>query len=352
MPKPRNKENKPLPKRWTFYHGAYYYLVPKGMEYAWDGKTKFRLGKTLSESFKAFGARVTVNIGKIKTLNQAFDRYTLEVIPTKAPASQVSNFQQLKVLRAVFGEMPILPFAPKLVYMFVDKSASKTSAHRQIDTLSHVYTKLIEWGEIDQHPFKGQVRLEGEKPRERLIEEWELAEFLSLTVKTPKCGDAVIQAYVRIKSITGMDKGTMLRLEPSRQFKEDGIHIQRHKTKNSSGKRTIYTWTPALRDAVQAALDARPVHISPYLFCTKRGESYINEETGNPSGFKSLWQRYFKRVMAETNLKEHFTERDLRAMALSAASTLEQAQGMGSHSDPKITERIYRRKATVVMPLK
>ena len=32
------------------------------------------------------------------------------------------------------------------------------------------------------------------------------------------------------------------------------------------------------------ALAARPIDIVPWLFCTKRGEGYFNEETGQASG--------------------------------------------------------------------
>lgn len=60
----------------------------------------------------------------------------------------------------------------------------------------------------------------------------------------------MIQAYVRLKLMTGMARGDMLRLTMS-DIGEDGIHIQRHKTQNSSGKRTIYTWTPELRSSVE-----------------------------------------------------------------------------------------------------
>ena len=149
-----------------------------------------------------------------------------------------------------------------------------------------------------------------------------------------------------------MARGDLLRLEPARHFKEDGIHIQRHKTANSMSKRTIYLWTSALKLAVKEALESRPVHISPYLFCTKMGKSYMIEKTGNPSGFKSLWQRFFKRVMAETKVKEHFTEHDLRAKVASDADSLEHAKDLLSHSDSGITAKIYRRKATIVKPLK
>jgi hypothetical protein len=47
MPRPRRPENRGLPSRWRFDHGAYYYQVPIGAEGAWDGKRTFRLGKTL-----------------------------------------------------------------------------------------------------------------------------------------------------------------------------------------------------------------------------------------------------------------------------------------------------------------
>jgi integrase len=46
-PKPRNKENKGLPKRWRYKNGAYRYQVPRGQEAAWGGKREFTLGKTL-----------------------------------------------------------------------------------------------------------------------------------------------------------------------------------------------------------------------------------------------------------------------------------------------------------------
>ena len=43
-PYSRKPENKPLPERWRYKHGAYYYRVPPGSEKHWDGKTEFRLG--------------------------------------------------------------------------------------------------------------------------------------------------------------------------------------------------------------------------------------------------------------------------------------------------------------------
>ena len=165
-------------------------------------------------------------------------------------------------------------------------------------------------------------------------------------------GVAVIQAYIKLKLLTGMSRGDLLRLEPARQFMEDGIHVQRHKTANSSGKRTIYQWTPALVAAKDQALAARPEDLSPYLFCTRRGESYMNEETGVPPGWKSMWQRFFARVIAETKVTENFTEHDLRAKVASDADSLQHATELLAHADSRTTERVYRRKAVMVKPMR
>lgn len=351
MPKARLKENKGLPSRWTFYHNAYYYRVPEGIKSSWDNKTKFKLGKSLPEAFRAYAKRVEIN-SNTKTIGDLLDRYLLQVVPEKAVATQQGNQIQIKKLRSVFGGMPLLPFHPQLVYQYVDKREYKIAAHREIEVLSHAYTKAVEWGLINKHPFKGEVRLKGEKPRDRYVEDWEIIECLALPSKKSIGGVAAVQAYIKLKLLTGMSRGDLLRLEPARQFMEDGIHVQRHKTASSSGKRTIYQWTPALIAAKDQALAVRPVDISPYLFCTRRGESFMNEETGSPPGWKSMWQRFFARVIKETKVTEHFTEHDLRAKVGSDAESLQHAMELLAHADSRTTERVYRRKAVLVRPMK
>ena len=114
------------------------------------------------------------------TIGQLLDRYALEVIPTKAPKTQAGNNRALPTLRAVFGHLPLTPFKPRLVYQYVDRRGAKIAAHREIEVLSHAFTKAVEWGYIDRHPFKGEVRLEGEAPRTRYVEDWEVVEALAL----------------------------------------------------------------------------------------------------------------------------------------------------------------------------
>jgi integrase len=366
MAKPRNKENLGLPARWRKVHGAYYYSVPPGLEAAWDNRKLFRLGDKLNEASQVWAERLARVAGPVdvKSIGDLLDRYAREVIPNKSPASQESNRNQMPKLREVFGSMPLLPFKPQLIYQYVDRrsmkkqdpvtgriTGGKIAAHREVELLSHAFTKAVEWGYIDRHPFKNEVRLVGERPRERYVEDWEVVEALKLPATRKSGSVLMIQAYLRIKLLTGMAQGDLLRLQPGLHIKDDGIHNQRHKTAGTTGKRTIYEWSPEIRAAVEMALDARPVE-STFMFCTRDGVGYVNEAQGRASGWKSMWQRFMARVIKETLVKEHFTEHDLRAKVASDADSLEHARSLLAHADSRTTDRIYRRKAERVSPLR
>jgi integrase len=360
MPRKRKVENKGLPARWRLVHGAYYFQVPPRLEYQWDGKKLFRLGKTLPEAYRTWSSRIeTPVVGK--NISDLLDRYLMEVVPTKAPKNQTLNTLWIKQLRSVFGEVPLTSIKPTHIYQYVQRrsvkkinpngrvTGGKTASHREIEVLSHAFTKAVEWGFIDRHPFKFEVRLEGEKPRDRYVEDWEVLECLSLGNTRKKGSVLAIQAYMRLKIMTGMSRSDMLRLTAA-NLKEDGIHIQRHKTTESTGKRTIYEWTPELRAAVEMARAARPA-LSPFLFCTRKGVGYINEENGESHGWDSMWQRFMDRVLKDTKVEIRFTEHDLRAKCASDADSLEHARALLSHADARTTDAIYRRKPERVKPL-
>lgn len=264
--------------------------------------------------------------------------FLLEVVPTKAPKNQTLNAIWIKQLRKLFGDTPLLALKPQHIYKYVDLRSRKkkdengrvtggrTAALREVEILSHAYTKAVEWGYIDRHPFKGEVRLEGERPRDRYIEDWEVLEMLALPSPRKKGSVPAIQAYIRLKLMTGMARSDLLRLT-SANLKDDGVHIQRHKTAESTGKRTIYEWTPELQAAVELAKATRPV-LSPFLFCNREGKGYIDEDTGESHGWDSMWQRFVDRVLKETKVTERFTEHDLRAKCASDAETLEHARAL------------------------
>ena len=348
MPPKRNKENQGLPARWKLQHGAYYYRVPPGLEAMWDGKQMFRLGKSLPDAYKTWADRIGRQ-DRARTVGQLLDRYLLEVVPTKAKTTQAGNQIFIAALRRAFGNAPLEAIKPKHVYQYVDARSKKTSAHREIEVLSHAYTKAVQWGYIDKHPFKGEVRLEGEAPRTRYVEDWELVEALALKPKHKAPSVSIIQAYLRIKLLTGLRRGDLLRLTMG-DLQDDGIHVTPRKTEKSSGKRIIIDWSSELRAAVDAAKAVRPA-LSPYLFCTRKGECHVKAD-GTANGWDSAWQRFMDRLLADTKIEERFTEHDIRAKCASDAETLEHARALLAHADSRTTDRHYRRKPERVKPLR
>lgn len=350
MPRARNPENQGLPARWRKTHGAYYYQVPPGQEPAWDNKKLFRLGATLPAAYAVWAERIQ-SVADAKTISQLFDRYLLEVIPTKAVTTQTHNRTALKPLRAAFGKMGLTDIKPRHVYQYVDRSKTKVAAHREVEVLSHALTKAVEWGYIDRHPFKGEVRLKSEKSRTRYIEDWEIVECLSLDSKRKAGSVRAVQAYIRLALLTGLRRGDLLRLTMS-DLKDDGIHVTPRKTANTTGKSIIIMWSDELRSAVASAKAARPVKLAAYLFCNRDGDCYFDEETGRAGGWESMWRGFVQRVLAETEVKERFTEHDIRAKCGSDAESLEHARQLLSHANSTITQRAYRRRPELVKPIK
>ena len=144
------------------------------------------------------------------------------VVPGLSRIIRPGNTRALPTLRAVFGHLPLTLFKPRLVYQYVDRRGAKIAAHREIEVLSHAFTKAVEWGYIDRHPFKGEVRLEGEPPRTRYVEDWEVVEALALKPRRKAGSVLAVQAYIRMKLLTGMRRGDLLRLRPAHDCKEDG----------------------------------------------------------------------------------------------------------------------------------
>lgn len=354
MARARRPENRGLPLRWEFYHGCYYYRVPHGLEDRWDGKRRFRLGKTLSEAHRTWARRIEPMGGNLPLLKNAFDRYELDVVPGKAPATQEANISALRRLRVVFGDMAPEDFEPVHAYGYRDRrgKTAPTAANRELEVLSHVFTKLIEWGRIKQHPMiEGKFRKIHAQPRYRYVEDWELAEALKLKPLRKNGSVRMIQAYLKVKLLTGRRRIELLRLKVT-DCGEDGPLFELAKQRQTRQKTLTVEWSQALREAVQEALAARPVDISPWVFCDRRGRPYLQDDGQVKDGWDSIWQRFMDRVLAETAVETRFTEHDLRAKAGSDAESLERARELLAHATAATTQRVYRRRPARVKPLR
>lgn len=353
MPRKRTRpENRGLPARWRHRHGAFFYDVPTHLRHLWDGKREYRLGTSLPEAYRVWATRLELH-NDVRNVGQLLERYALEVVPMKAPRTQAGNARAITRLKAVFGEMRIRDFKPIHAYQYRDKRGKNapTTANRELEVLSHAFTKAIEWGYREDHPMiEGKFRKLSTPPRTRYVEDSEIVEALSLIPRRKRGSLHAVRAYIKIKLLTGLRRGDLLRLKMS-DLKDDGIHVEPHKTAKTTGKRLIIEWTDALRHAVEDAKAARPVDIGPLLFCTKDGDCYV-KENGTVNAWESMWGRFMDRVLAETKVSERFTEHDLRAKCASDAESLAHAQQLLAHADSATTNRIYRRKPERVKPIR
>lgn len=339
-PKKRNKENKSLPKRWRYKDGWYRYR-PHGDELAaFNNKAEFYLGKTYSDAMTEFSRRISY-ANDCCTMGQLFDRYEVEIVSLKAPATQTSNGYSLRRLRKVFANVPIQQITLQTAFKYRDlcvKNESPKKANLDIQVLSHALTVANEWGILDSHPLmnRGKKKLAIPIPaRDRYVTDAEIIEFGKLLPRK-------WQLYVMLKLFTGRRKAELLRIR-FKDLTEDGIRFLNGKNKNDA---FIKRWSPELREIIKE-LSAIRVNTFPnnYLFASKFGEPYIKED-GKTSGFDSMWQRWMRKWVEAGN--ERFTEHDLRAKVGSDAESLELAQKLLRHSQPATTKKHYRRKLDVI----
>jgi len=327
----KRKTDKYLPERMYQRSGSFYFV-----EY---GTNKWvNLGR---DYVKAMGeyARLRGPEGPISTMNDLIDRYLQEVAPTKALKTYQSNLKEAKFLKAALGEKRPKEIKSITIYQYMDHrgKSSEVRANREVALLSHIFTKAIRWGVVEENPCRGVERFK-EKARNRYIEDWEYLAFKNFA-------GPLIAAYMDFKLITGLRKSDVLSLRMD-QIREDGIHITISKT----GKRMIIEWSDALRAAVdQVRTIPKPRRQSSvrgmYLFCTRHGMQYT------VGGFSSIWQRKMATALEQGVIKERFTDHDIRRKT-GSDTTLEHAVKLLGHSDAKVTMKHYRAKDEKVRPLR
>lgn len=346
MPPRRNPENRGLPSRWVFKDNAYYYIPPKDLRHLWEGKSWFRLGKTLAEAYKAWGERVQAP-KSLTTINELFDEMIRLEFPDQAPSTATNYRRYITSLRPTFGNMRLEDLEAGDVKQYIKKRSAKRAAQLEAEFMRAAMTQAFDWGLIKKNPLLGELKFKKRAARTRYVEDWELIELMSLQPRKRKGSLGMVQAYLRLKLLTGLRQRDLLLMTVS-DLQEDGIHVKPAKTQNSSGKRVIYEWTPALRAAVEGLKAVRPA-LSPFLVCDRKGKCYVTAD-GKAQGFNNLWQNCMARVLADTKVVERFTEHDLRGKVASDAASLQRATELLGAVDEALVNRVYRRKPTRIRP--
>jgi len=366
--KKRSVQNKPYPIGWRVRKRGknakfiITFRAPPALQPLWDNLAEPKLGegKTLAEAerqaYETWKNRIYQSTTPM-TMGALFDRYQAEVIPEKAQQTQTYNLKSMRRVRKIIdAKMPIVAFKTHMVFAYRDNVHRKVgakSANSDLELLSHMFTKCFEWGvPLGEHPIKQKVQKISIPPRERYVEDWEVDCLMSVANK-------MLKVYIPLKLATGKDKSMLLMLKLD-DLREDGLRFnKRVKTAKKGGKSSLMPYlvngeSTGLKELIDDVLDWRKKHLkvgSVYLFATSQGQPYI-KLNGTTSAFNTRWQEAMKKALKTTELSERFTEHDLCAKTASDVEKLEHAAQLRQHTNTQTTERVYRRKPKVVVPLK
>jgi integrase len=329
-----------LPPRWRFRHGAYFYRVPADRRHLWDGKGEFRLGATEAEAWRTWFSRLGDD-GRddIVTMHDVFDGWYREyVLVELSESTQAGYLEHVKPLRRVFGDMLPQLITVQHAYAY-RKKRPPVAGNREVSVLSSALTWAVEAGVIATNPLRGQISRKGrnrETPRQRSPSNDEINAFLDFAPHP------ILRGYVGLKRITGLRQGQLLAIDLGKHY-QDGVL---HPPISKGGKDTSYHGE-ALEAVIEYIVYRRhgvPGLLAGRLFVNRRGQPYTS------SGFKSIWQKAMRKWEAAGH--ERFTEHDIRRAAANECETLEHAQALLGHQDPKITARVYRSATAKVEVLK
>jgi integrase len=280
-----------------------------------------------------FMARKAEPAGPVQTMNDLFDRYDREVIPTLEPRTQKDYRQHLGVLRKTFGHMGKNDIVPRDIGRFLSgPTRGAVMRNRQIATLSAVCTKAVgRWFEMDRNPC-AHVERTPPTPRDRNVSDAEFAAVRALA--NPR-----LQVAMDLALLTGQRQGDLLRMRWS-QVTTEGIVLQQGKT----GKRLLIGMSPALEEVLNRARAFLPHLPREYVLRRRDGKPYTE------NGFRAIWQRTMRRYKAKGG--QRFTFHDIRGKSATDSETLNDAYERLGHTSIAMTRRVYDRGVRKVRPLK
>lgn len=207
---------------------------PGGVYYYYDSGGKPRkeiaLGKDYVEAVRRWAeleSETKSSLGILITFKDVADRYTRDIIPTKAPRTQKDNLKELASLLKFFNNppAPLNAIKPINIRQFMDwrGKEAKTRANREKALFSHIWNKAREWGLTDQpNPCAG---IEGftEEGRDIYVSDDVLEALL-------KVADEPLKEAVDLAYLTGQRPSDVLKMKMT-DIKDGCLEIAQRKTK-------------------------------------------------------------------------------------------------------------------------
>jgi integrase len=273
-------------------------------------------------------------------MNELFDRYVRECMPTLSPRCQRDYIAIVGKLRACFGHMTPQDVKPRHVRDFLDVETGKIHRNRMVAVLSTIFYKAIGKWCLDDDLRNPCVKVERHptKPRDRYVTDEEFNAFRAIC--SPQCKLAMDLAL-----LTSQRQGDLIRLkwdqiEVSGPRENWAIRVRQGKT----GKQMRIKISPALERVLDLADALPPALPREYVIRNRLGERYTSD------GFRAMWQRFMRQF--EKAGHERFCFHDLRAKSISDNPSLQAASSLAGHVDQKVTTRVYDRGIRSVEPLR
>jgi integrase len=271
-------------------------------------------------------------------MNELFDKYEAECLPSLQPRSRRDYLGILVILRAAFGHFEASAVKPRHVYEFINVPKGRIHRNRMVTILSTVFIKAMGRWCLDENLTNPCTVVERwpTRPRDRYVTNEEFEAFRATTCPQ-------VQIAMDLALLIGQRQGDIVGLKWS-QVKtgtvQDHIEIDQGKT----GKRLSIVMSKAIEEVLDRAWLMEPYWPREYVIRTQFGERYTED------GFRAMWQRYMRKWIAAGNPNFHF--HDIRAKCISDNLDLDAAYLLAGHLDIKMTRKVYDRNRRVVQPLR
>lgn len=312
-----------------------------------DKRVEIPLGTDLNDAKRKWAelecAPVPVDVNIMRHL---FDRYERDILPGKAPSTQLENGSSIRQLRALFNDAPIDAITPQDIARYRDARSAKVRANREIALLSHIFNMAREWGFTGKdNPCRG-VRKNKERPRDFYADKdvWD-----AVYAEAPE----ELQDAMDLNYLTEPRPADVLKMRDG-DIKNGALEVRQGKTKKFL---RIMLESDGVRSELGHVIDrirARTHKIgSLFLISTPDGQPLkkwslrTRFDTARAAAARKADENGAGALAAR--IKE-FQFRDIRPKAASEIKDLSAASKLLGHSDQRITDCVYRRIGESVEP--
>lgn len=323
----KRKADKDLPKYWKRKHGAIYFIVPR--RHAAVGKVGawIKLGATEEEAYRTYANLLAGQ--RAGTMQQGFDKFEKEVIPTKKSAKTRKDYKlMIKRLGAWCGHMPQGSLSRGLIQRYVD-ARPPVAANRELSLLNQACKKMMRWGWLNDNPCVGVERNE-ERPAREGVDHVYLAMAWRLALPW-------MRATMALAYVIGQRRGDVRKVKETDFNSAGALRLKQNKTDTE----LLLESTRNLKAVREYALAVRPLKnpIGRWLICNEFGRP-ISE-----SVFKREWTRIQAELVKQGG--ERFKFKSIRTQSGTDHPT---GKHLG-HVDERTLNKFYRLGPKKVTPI-